>query len=176
MLREEVEEAIRSLKAGRSPGGDNIPFELLKNGSEATVTVPTAICQKIWETKEWPKRWTQSLVIPLPKKSILKQCHNYRTISLISHPSTILPRVILSQLKTKPEELLAEEQAGRRPDRSSVEQILNSQMIIEKHLQHQRDLFHNFIDFKEVFDRAWHAGLWQALRCFNTKERLIEAI
>ena len=48
VLREEVEEAVHSLKAGKSPGVDNIPSELLKNGDEATTTVLTAICQKIW--------------------------------------------------------------------------------------------------------------------------------
>ena len=53
---------------------DNILSELLKNGGEATTTFMTVICQKIWETKEWPKGWTQSLVIPLPKKGNLKQC------------------------------------------------------------------------------------------------------
>ena len=35
------------------------------------------------------------LVIPLPKKGNLKQCQNYRTISLISHPSKIMLRLIL---------------------------------------------------------------------------------
>ena len=159
MLREEVEEAIRSLKAGKSPRVDNTFSELLQSEGEAATTVLTAICQKTLETKAWPKELTQSLFICLPKKGNLKQCQDYRTISLISHPSTILPRVILSQLKTKPEELLAEEQAGRRPDRSSVEQIFNSRVIIEKHLQHQRDLFHNFIGLKKAFDRVWYAGM-----------------
>ena len=50
VLREEVEEAVHSLKAGKSPGADNTPSELLKNGGEAT-TVLTAICQKM------PGRW-----------------------------------------------------------------------------------------------------------------------
>ena len=45
VLREAVEEAVRSLKAGKSPGADNIPFELFKNGGETTKTVLTAICQ-----------------------------------------------------------------------------------------------------------------------------------
>ena len=67
-------------------------------------------------------------------------------------------RVILSRLKAKAEEPLAEEEAGFRPGRDTVEQIFNSRVIIEKHLQHQRDLFHNFIDFKKAFDRAWHGG------------------
>ena len=46
VLREEVEVAVHSLKAGKSPVSDNIPFELLKNGGEGTTTVLTAVCQK----------------------------------------------------------------------------------------------------------------------------------
>ena len=61
VLREEVEEAVRNPRAGKSPGVDNIPSDLSKNGGETT-TVLTVICQNIWEMKEW----TQSLVIPLP--------------------------------------------------------------------------------------------------------------
>ena len=90
----------------------NILSVLLENGSKLTTTVLTAICQKILETKEWPKEWTQSLVMPSPKKGNLKQYQNYRTISLIRHPSKLMLRVILSRLKAKAEELLAEEQAG----------------------------------------------------------------
>ena len=51
---------------------DSIPFELLKDGREATTTVLTAICKKIWETKKLPKEWTQSLITSLPKKDNLK--------------------------------------------------------------------------------------------------------
>ena len=47
---------------------------------------------------------------------------------------------------------------------------------MEKHLQHQRDLFHNFIDFKKAFDRLWHDGLWQVLRKFGIEEGLIQTI
>ncbi|PVD39459.1 hypothetical protein C0Q70_02090 [Pomacea canaliculata] len=43
------------------------------------------------------------------------------------------------------EELLAEEQAGFRPHRSTVEHI-NFRILIEKHLQNQQDLYHNFIE------------------------------
>ena len=47
VLREEAKEAVRSLKAGKSPGMGNIASELLKNGGEATTTVLTALCQKM---------------------------------------------------------------------------------------------------------------------------------
>ena len=158
MLRKAVEEAVRGLKTGKSPGVDSIPSELLQNGGEATTTVLTVMCQKIWEMKEWPKEWTHSLVIPLPKKGNLKQCQNDHTISLISHPSMIMFQVIFNQLMAKAEELLPEEQAVFRPGHSTVEQIFNS---------HHREAptapaqsvpqLHRLAD---RFDRMWHAGLW----------------
>ena len=85
-------------------------------------------------------------------------------------------RVILNRLKAKVEELLAEEQARFRSGRSTVEQTFNSRVIIEKHLQHQRDLFLNFIDLKKAFDTIWHAGPWQVVRSFNIDEGLVHAI
>ena len=84
-------------------------------------------------------------------------------------------RVILSRLKAEAEELPAEEQAGFRPGLSTIEQIFSSRVITEKHLQHQRDLFHSFIDFKKAFDRVYHAGLWQVPRSFNIEKGLVQA-
>ena len=73
-------------------------------------------------------------------------------INLISHPSKVMLHIILNHLKSKAEELLSEEQAAFRAGWSTVEQIFNCRVPIEKHLQHQRDLFHNFIYFKKAFD------------------------
>ena len=47
---------------------------------------------------------------------------------------------------------------------------------MEKHLQHQVSLLHNFIDFKKAFDKVWQAGLWQVLRCSNIEEELVQAV
>ena len=176
ILGEEVEAAVRSLTPGKSPGVDNVPGELLKGGGEEIVNALTTLCQQIWEQKKWPTEWTQSLVIPLPKKGNLRQCENHRTISLISHPSKVLLRIILNRLKTKAEEIISEEQAGFRPRRSTVEQIFNCRVLIEKHLQHQKNLFHNFIDFKKAFDRVWHQGLWHVIKNYNMESGLVQMI
>ena len=85
-------------------------------------------------------------------------------------------RVILSQPKTKAEERLAEKQAGFRLGWSTVKQIFTSQVIIEKHLQHQHDLCHNFLDFKMASDRVWHEGVWHVLRSFNLEEGVVQAV
>ena len=46
--------------------------EIRVNGQKReTVTALTTICNKIWQTGEWPTPWTQSLVITLSKTSNL---------------------------------------------------------------------------------------------------------
>ena len=112
----------------------------------------------------------------LPKKGNLKRRRNYRTISLTNHPCKIMLRVILNWLKAKAEELRAEEKAGFRPGRSTAEQIFNSRVIIEKHLQHQRGMFQNSIDVKKMFYRVWHPGPWHVVRNFNIDKWLVQAI
>ena len=102
---------------------DNIPAELVQAGGEAMIDILTAICNKIWETGEWPTTWTQSLVITPPKKGNLQLCQNYRTLSLISHPSKVMLKIILNRLQAQAEEIIAEEQAGFRAGMSPTEQI-----------------------------------------------------
>ena len=116
VLRKKVEDAVQSLKKGKSARVNNITAELVQAGGE------DIICDKIWQTGEWPTPWTQSLAITLPKKSNLQQCQNYRTISLISHPSEVMMSIIL---KPQAEKIIAEEQAGFRAGRSTKEQIFN---------------------------------------------------
>ena len=77
ILRREVEAAVQSLKKGKSAGVDNIPPELVQAGGEDVSTALTTICNKFWQTGEWPTPWTQSLVITLHKKGNLQQCQNY---------------------------------------------------------------------------------------------------
>ena len=151
VLREEVEAAVKSLKKGKSVGVDNIPSELVQAGREAMIDMLLIICNKIWQTGEWPTPWTQSLIITLPKKGNLQLCQNYRTISLISHPSKVMLRILLNRLKPQAEEIIKEEQAGFRAGRSTTEQIFNLRILCEKYLQHQHSLYHVFVDFKKAF-------------------------
>ena len=121
ILREEMEAAGKALKMKKSAGVDNIAAELVQARGEAMIDILTSTCNKIWKTGEWPTTWTQSLVITLPKKGNLQLCQNYRTISLISHPSKFMLKIILNRLQPQAEEIITEEQAGFRAERSTTE-------------------------------------------------------
>ena len=174
ILREEVEAAVKSLKPGKSAGVDNIPAELLQAGGETLIDVLLNICNKIWQTGEWPTPWTQSLVITFPKKGNLLQCQNYRTISLISHASKVMLKILLNRLTPQAETIIAEEQTGFRPGRSTTEQIFSLRILCERYLQHQQDLYHAFVDFKKAFNRVWHAALWSTMKLYNINANLIK--
>ena len=168
-----MEAAVQSLKKGKSVGVDNISAELVQAGREDVITALTTICNKIWHTGEWPTPWIQSLVITLPKKGNLQQCQNYGTISLISHPNKVMLKIILNRLKPQAMKIIAEEQASFRAGRSTKEQIFNLRILCAKYLQHLKDLYHVFIDFKKAFDRFWHAALWATMKKYNISANLI---
>ena len=58
ILRREVEAEVQPLKKGKSAEVDNIPTELVQAGGEEVITALTIICNKIWQTGEWPTPWT----------------------------------------------------------------------------------------------------------------------
>ena len=131
ILCKEVEAATQSWKRGKSAGVNNITAEVIQAGGEDVIPALLKIYNKIWQTGEWPTPWTQSLVITLPKKGNMQECQNYWMISLISHPSKVLLKIILNRLKPQVEKIIPEEQAGFRAGRSTTEQIFNLRILCE---------------------------------------------
>ena len=71
-------------------------FQILKDDA---VKVLHSICQKIGKTQQWPQDWKRSVFIPIPKKGNAKECSNYRTISLISHASKVMLKILQARLQ-----------------------------------------------------------------------------
>ena len=68
-------------------GGDGMPVKLFQILKDDAVKVLHSICQQIWKTQQWPQDWKRSVFVPVPKKGNAKECSNFPTIVLISHPS-----------------------------------------------------------------------------------------
>lgn len=159
-LRSEVEKAINGIKVGRSAGPDDIPIELIQAGGSSVVNRMHQICCDVWETGVWPDDWGQSVFIPLLKKGDATECSNYRTISLVSHASKILLKIILGRIQAKTETEVADEQAGFRSGRGTRDQVTNLRILMAKLHEHKQPLYMCFIDFKKAFDSIQHERLW----------------
>ena len=91
-----------------------------------------SICQQIWKTQEWPQDWKRSVFIPIPKKSIAKECSNYCTIALISHASKVILKILQARVQQYVNCELPDVQVGFRKDRGTGDQIANIRWIIKK--------------------------------------------
>ena len=94
--------------------------------------VPHSICQQIWKTQQWPQDWKRSVFIPIPKKDNAKECSNYCMITLISHTSKVMLKILQARLQQYVNCELTDVQAGFRKGRGTRDQIANICWITEK--------------------------------------------
>ena len=47
---------------------------------------------------------------------------------------------------------------------------------MEKHIDHQCQVYHNCIDYKKAFDSVWHEGLWHMISSFGIGNDIIQCI
>jgi len=175
-LKEEIRHAMLKIANRKAPGPDDIAVELMKFGGEMALNKLHEIYSEVWETGIWPDEWTESVFIPLPKKSDLLQCSNYRTIALVSHASKILLRVILERIQSKLETEIAQEQAGFRPRRGTRDQITNLRIILEKAKERNQPLYLCFIDFTKAFDMVQHDQLWLVMLEMGFPPHLVQLL
>ena len=94
ILESKVKWASENLTMNKASGGDGIPAELFQILKDDSVKMLLSICQQIWKTQQWPQDWKKSVFIPIPKKGNAKECSDYRTISLISHASKVMLKIL----------------------------------------------------------------------------------
>lgn len=99
ILESEVEAALKEMKFGKSPGNDNITAEIIIASKEVSVNKICHLANKIYRTGTIPKQMKESVFIPLPKKGDLLECANYRLISLMSHITKIILRIIMRRIR-----------------------------------------------------------------------------
>ena len=73
--------------------GTGIPVELFQILKDYAVKVLHSICQKIWNTQQWPQD------ILIPKKGNAKECSNYCTIALISQTGKVMLKILQARLQ-----------------------------------------------------------------------------
>ena len=176
ILQSKVKQAIREVAKNKSLGIDEMPIKLIQSLGVDGISILTALCQEIWNKCEWPQDWKRSVYIPIPKKGDTRECTNRRTISLISHISRIMFKIIQKRLEPYMEQELSTTQAGFRKGRWTRDQIANLRWIMETAIEYQQ-LYICFIDYSKVFNCVDHDLLWNIMtdrfsgtHCHTTKQ------
>ena len=86
--------------------------------------------QQIWKLSH--RTGKRSVFILIPKKGNAKECSDYHTITLISHASKVMLKILQVRLQQYMNREISDEQAGFRKGRRTRDQIANICWIIEK--------------------------------------------
>ena len=130
ILECEVNWVLGNITKSKASGCDGIPVELFQILKDDAVKVLHSICQQILKTQQWPQDWKRSVFIPIPKKSNAKECSNYHTITLISHSSIVMLKILQARCQQYMNHELPDVQAGFRKVRGTRDQIANIHWII----------------------------------------------
>ena len=103
-------------------------FQILKDDA---VKVLHSKCQQIWKTQQWPQDWKRLVFIPIPKKANAKECSNYHTVTLVSHASKVIFKILLARLQQYMNQELPDVQARFGKGKGTRDQTANIFWIIE---------------------------------------------
>jgi len=101
-----------------------------------------------------PSDFTRVVMIPLQKKMNAVECSDHRTISLISHASKILLKILTNRIEAKARDFIGRNQIGFRKGCGTRDAIGVMRMIFEKSLEFGNNVYICFVDFKKAFDRV----------------------
>ena len=123
----------------------------------------TKLLNIIYDSGELPDDFQKSVFIALPKKPGTTDCEQHRTISLMSHIIKVLLRVLMCRKKPQINSEISETQFGFVTDRGTRNAIFSLNMLMERSVEVQKDLYLCLIDYSKAFDKVRHNDLFDIL-------------
>ncbi len=167
IIQPEVKEAIRKMKRNKATGPDEIAVELIKSLEEFGVEKLTELLNEVYDTGDIPEDMSKSIFIALPKKPGATECGMHRTISLMSHITKILLKILLNRVKNKTDPEIGVEQCGFVKDTGTRNAIIMLRILSERAIQVNQDIYACFIDYTKAFDKVQHEKLFDILQNLN---------
>lgn len=156
-------QSIKGTKLKKQPEPDHIYPEYVYNlGSKALKTLLT-IYNTFWNSREsLPDDWKKAIIILILKPGKpANLLSSYRPIALTSILAKLQERMILARINWyfENQNLLREEQAGFRQNRSTSYQLTKLVQDIATSFNRQESTLAVFIDFSGAYDFIWRSKL-----------------
>ena len=99
ITRREVEHALRGMPENKSPGPDGITTEMLVAAGEVGILELTELSNTIHNQGSFPSELIKSIFITLPKVNETIKCEKHQTISLMSHVTKLVLRIVINRIR-----------------------------------------------------------------------------
>lgn len=175
----EVSIICRTLPANKSPGPDGLSYELFRSLDDISHQMLACLAESILhgppDALNRPS-FCEALIVLLPKKGDLKECKNWRPISLINADYKIIMALMATRLGPVMSEVIGEEQTGFVPGRSIFSAILAIKAALLHHKDSSPSGFLLMLDLEKAYDRVNHGFLKLAMARFGLPDSWIQAL
>ena len=160
----ELERAIDEAKTGKSPGEDDIAYEMIKHLGPRARWFLLDMFRRIWRGEEIPQKWrTANIKTLLKEGKDPEKTESYRPISLTSCLGKLLEKIVADRLSHILETRggFNSNQAGFRRNRCTGDQVLKLVQAATDEMQAKKGNFTivTFFDFSKAYDKVWRVGL-----------------
>ena len=158
--------AASNLSHSTATGPDKVAYPMLKHLPRSGMDFLLHIFNLSWSLHSFPSIWKTCSIIPIHKMGKpLDSPASFRPISLTSCVSKLFECIILLRLLffLESNSILSSRQAGFRPGRSTLDQILYLSQSISDEFNKPRPgsrTVLSTIDFSKAFDSVWHSALF----------------
>ena len=103
-------------------------------------------------------------------------CTEFRTISLMSHVTKLLVKIIQQRMANKIDKEVSRLQSGFRPGTGTREGKFNLRTICEGATDIQKDVYICFIDYTKAFNRVKHIKIIECLSEIGIDDKDLQII
>ncbi|XGW11656.1 hypothetical protein V3C99_012831, partial [Haemonchus contortus] len=176
VMWEEVEHAVKQIKAGKSPGCDNIRPEHLKAGGLPLFKALAQRFSRYCREKRIPAAWKKSRTILLMKKGDPESLDNYRPITLLSQVYKAFTRIILNRIVGDLDMAMSREQAGFRSGYSTLDHLHVVRQLTEKCGEYRIPLCIAFVDYRKAFDSVETNAMLNAMSRYGVNSCYVDLL
>ena len=155
MARNEIVEAIQSMKSGKATGTSEVSVEMIVASREVGVKVMMELCQRVLDGRGMPDEWKTSVIVIVPifkEKGDVMSYGSYRGVILLEHAMKIVERVLEKQIQSLVN--LNEMQFGFMPGKGTVDATFIVRRMQEGCQKKDKKLYMCFVDMEKAFDRV----------------------
>ena len=179
ITEDEVLNAVKRLKSGKSPGEDGFEPAFYKGIFPIAKEHILNLFNCIYNLGYFPKMWSSSLIVPIHKKGSYADPNNYRGISLLPVFSKVFMNVMYYRLNKWccDHAVLCQEQGGFKQGFGTIDSIFTLNTIISKYTQKKGGRFYcAFVDFTKAFDLLNRNALWLKLEKLKVSSKMINML
>lgn len=174
---EEIDKAISSLKAGKSPGADGLPAKWYKSMREQVTPLLYKCFNYTLKEGVLPPSWKEAIISVIPKEGKdRKNCNGYRPVSGLNQDYKLYASILTKRVEGVIPLLIDVDQTGFIRNRQTQGNIRRCLHIIEQINHEGLSAILVSLDAEKAFDCVGWEYLYEVIEKFGFCKKFIQCI